>query len=68
VAYSPLDITGLVVTKIDETKYYGDILNLAWHTQAPLAYFTFGTQILDNLLSVDAKKCAGLVLGERITQ
>jgi flagellar biosynthesis protein FlhF len=68
VAYSPLDIAGLVITKIDETKYFGDILNLAWHTQAPLAYFTFGTQILDNLLSVDAMKCAGLVLGERITQ
>jgi len=68
VAYSPLDINGLVITKIDETKYYGDMLNLAWRTQAPLAYFTYGTQILDNLLPVDAKKCAGLVLGERITK
>ncbi len=68
VAYSPLDIAGLVITKIDETRYFGDILNLAWHSQAPLAYFTHGTQILDNLISADARKCAGLVLGERITQ
>ncbi|MBN1536722.1 MAG: hypothetical protein JW908_08330 [Anaerolineales bacterium] len=67
VAYSPLEISGLVVTKIDETKYYGDMLNLAWHTQAPLAYFTLGTHILDNLLPADAKKCASLILGERIT-
>ncbi|MEN6299764.1 MAG: hypothetical protein ABFD51_07625, partial [Anaerolineaceae bacterium] len=66
VAYSPFDISGFIVTKLDETTYYGDILNLAWHTQAPLAYFTFGTQILDNLIKADAKKCAGLVLGERI--
>lgn len=68
VAYSPLDITGLVVTKIDETKYFGDILNLAWHTKAPLAYLTYGTQILDNLLPVEARKFAGLVLGERINK
>jgi flagellar biosynthesis protein FlhF len=61
--FSPGQIDGLVVTKIDETAQYGALLNLIEHTRRPLTYLTTGQEVPDDIEEVTAHRVAELVLG-----
>jgi flagellar biosynthesis protein FlhF len=66
VAFSPFNLKGLVITKLDETDFYGDIFNLARRSGLPLVHFTRGPRVLEDLIPAQAAKLAGLVVGERL--
>ncbi len=61
-SFSLLQINGIAITKLDETKYVGHIINLIWKNKIPLAYFCDGTNYLDNLQTADAARLVNLVL------
>jgi flagellar biosynthesis protein FlhF len=61
--FSPGQIDGLVITKIDETAQYGALLNLIEHTRRPLTYLTTGQEVPDDIEEVTAHRVAELVLG-----
>lgn len=61
-AFSPLKLNGLVITKLDETKYYGHIINLVWKNKIPLAYFCDGTNYLNSLHPAGASYLVKLIL------
>ncbi|MCL2392031.1 MAG: flagellar biosynthesis protein FlhF [Oscillospiraceae bacterium] len=44
----------ILVTKIDETRYRGSILNMSWYAQKSLAYVTMGQNVPDDIEIVDA--------------
>ena len=44
-----------LITKIDETKYRGPLLNISWYTQKPLAYVTTGQNVPDDIEVVDVE-------------
>jgi len=54
--YGFVDDYRLMITKLDETKYRGALLNISWYTQKPLAYVTTGQNVPDDIeiLDVDA--------------
>jgi flagellar biosynthesis protein FlhF len=62
-ALSPFGLRGLVVTKLDETVVFGDIFNLAWRSQIPLAYFTSGTRPLEDLQPASASRLVAVLMG-----
>jgi flagellar biosynthesis protein FlhF len=62
-ALSPFSLRGLVVTKLDETDRFGDIFNLAWRSQIPLAYITSGTRPLEDLQPATAGQLVAALLG-----
>jgi flagellar biosynthesis protein FlhF len=64
-AFSPFGLQGLVVTKMDETDRFGDIFNLAWHSQLPLAYFTTGSRALGDLQPAAASSLVSALFGDR---
>jgi len=45
----------LLITKLDETKYRGSILNLSWYSQKPLAYVTTGQKVPDDIEIADVE-------------
>ena len=51
--YGITDNYKLLITKIDETKYRGSILNLSWYSQKPLAYVTTGQNVPDDIEIAD---------------
>jgi flagellar biosynthesis protein FlhF len=53
----------LLVTKIDETKYHGSILNISWYADRPLAYFTNGQNVPDDLELIDVGQVCARILG-----
>jgi flagellar biosynthesis protein FlhF len=53
--YGFVDDYKLLVTKLDETKYRGVLLNMSWYTQRPLAYVTTGQSVPDDIEVVDVE-------------
>jgi flagellar biosynthesis protein FlhF len=62
--YKDLDITRLIFTKLDETSYYGSIYNILNKTKYPLAYFTNGQSIPEDIEAADPVKLVQLLLKE----
>ena len=47
--FSPFNLKGFIVTKMDETYAYGEIFNLMHETHLPLMYITHGTQVVGKI-------------------
>jgi flagellar biosynthesis protein FlhF len=57
-------LDGLVLTKMDETSSFGSVFNLAWRSQLPLAYFTTGTHVIEDLKPADARALTSALFGK----
>jgi len=53
--YGFVDDYRLMITKLDETKYRGSVLNISWYTQKPLAYVTTGQNVPDDIEVADVE-------------
>ena len=53
--YGFVDDYRLMITKLDETRYRGPLLNISWYTQKPLAYVTTGQNVPDDIEVVDVE-------------
>jgi flagellar biosynthesis protein FlhF len=62
--YGFVDDYKLVVTKVDETRFRGPILDMCWYTQKPLSYVTTGQNVPDDIEIVDVETIARQVIGE----
>ena len=51
--YSFVDEYKITVTKIDETRYRGALLNISWYTRKPLSYVTTGQNVPDDIEVAD---------------
>ncbi len=63
-SFSFLGVDGLVVTKFDETKHYGNIINFALRYDLPFAYFSTGQEVPDDLLVADKEFLLSRFVGE----
>ena len=61
--YGFVDGYRLLITKLDETKYRGPLLNISWYTQRPLAYVTTGQNVPDDIEIVDVESIAKQIIG-----
>ncbi len=53
----------LIFTKLDETKSFGNILNMKLYTNAPLSYVTIGQRVPDDIETIDPQKFVRSMLG-----
>jgi len=53
--YGFVDDYRLLITKLDETKHRGSVLNISWYTQKPLAYVTTGQKVPDDIEVADVE-------------
>jgi len=63
--YGFVDDYRLLITKLDETKYRGPLLNISWYTQRPLAYVTTGQNVPDDIEVVDVESIARQIVGRQ---
>ena len=61
--FSPIDAGKLIFTKLDETTTYGSIVNEAVRTKLPIAYFTAGQNVPDDIEAASPAKLARMLLG-----
>jgi flagellar biosynthesis protein FlhF len=57
-----IDISGLIVTKLDETERPGQILSIGKHTDIPITYVTNGQTVPDNIRDADSTALARKIL------
>jgi len=65
--YHRFDIVGIdkiIFTKLDEACRYGQILNVMYETQKPIAYFTDGQNVPDDIKIPDSNYLAEILLGK----
>ena len=65
--YGFVDDYRLLITKVDETKFRGPILNISWYAQKPLAYVTTGQNVPDDIEVVDVESIAKMIIGNTRT-
>jgi len=53
--YGFVDDYRVLVTKLDETKYRGSLLNISWYTQKPIAYVTTGQDVPNDIAIADVE-------------
>lgn len=63
-AYKSFNIKRLIITKLDETSYYGTVYNIACQSKYSLAYFTNGQNIPDDIEAADAENIVKLIMKE----
>lgn len=62
--YRELGYKKILITKLDETKSYGLILNALIHSKCNLSYITNGQNVPDDIEVASAEKIAEMILGE----
>jgi len=60
--YGFIDGYRLLITKLDETKHRGSLLNISWYTQKPLAYVTTGQNVPDDIEIVNIESIAKSII------
>ncbi len=63
-AFGLFKLNGVVLTKVDETGFYGAAYNFLCHSHLPLAYFSRGRRILEDFQPADARAMVGLLMGK----
>ena len=63
-AFRPFRIKGMIVTRMNETLTFGNIYNVAQKSHIPLAYFSNGPHIFNDLKPAKAKDLVDTLFGE----
>ena len=61
-AYRPMSVNCLIVSKLDESQSYGNVLNLLMHSKLPVSFFTSGQEIPNSLEMATPEKIVDLIL------
>ena len=61
--YSKICEYKLILTKLDETMSYGNIVNLKLNTKAKLSYVTFGQNVPEDISEINVHEIAKQILG-----
>ncbi len=62
--FNRIGVDKLIFTKLDETNCYGQILNIISEIKKPVAYFTTGQNVPDDIEVPDPFKFARMVMGK----
>ncbi|MBN2897938.1 MAG: flagellar biosynthesis protein FlhF [Clostridia bacterium] len=63
-SYKFLDDYKLLLTKLDETSSFGNVLNIKLETGKSLSYFTIGQSVPDDIEVANTDKIANYIVGE----
>ena len=63
-AVKPFRIKGLIYTQMNETSTYGNVYQLAKKSQIPLAYFTTGIHLFNDMQLATARDLVDSLFGE----
>ncbi len=63
--FSFLDISGVIITKMDETNTIGDLVSFLAKTNIPVSYLCFGQKIPDDLTKASKSAILDFFVGDR---
>lgn len=63
-AFEKIDYRSVIITKVDETSFIGNVLTVADKYKKPISYFTSGQEVPNDISVADAGKLVDMVMGE----
>ncbi|MGM0409722.1 MAG: DEAD/DEAH box helicase family protein [Bacillota bacterium] len=63
--FSNLDADKIILTKIDETTSYGDLINIRKNYDLPYSYITFGQDVPDDICEAKKEDLLKYLLGDK---
>ncbi len=62
-AFDVMDFDSVVITKVDETSFIGNIVDIADKYKKPIAYYTNGQEVPNDIEVADSEKIVDMMLG-----
>lgn len=62
-AFDKISFSSVIITKVDETSYIGNILDIADKYKKPISYFTNGQEVPNDIVLADPDKLVNMILG-----
>jgi len=63
-SFQTLGLNGLVFTKMDECEDYGALFNIHFRNEFPLAYFTTGQKVPEDLMAAEERYLAERIIDQ----
>ena len=62
-SFDRMNFTSVIVTKVDETTFIGNVLDLADKYKKPIAYYTSGQEVPNDIDIADPEKLVNMMIG-----
>ena len=62
-SFDKVNFTSVIVTKVDETTFIGNVLDLADRYKKPIAYYTSGQEVPNDIDVADPEKLVNMMIG-----
>ncbi len=62
-AFDVMDFGSVVITKVDETSFIGNIVDIADKYKKPIAYYTNGQEVPNDIEVADSEKIVDMIFG-----
>nr|HPK41563.1 flagellar biosynthesis protein FlhF [Candidatus Cloacimonadota bacterium] len=61
-SFAMIPYNGVILTKLDESSYFGDILNISVEMDKPFSYISFGQNIPEDISLANRNELAQIIL------
>jgi len=62
-AFDIMDFNSIVITKVDETGYIGNVIDMADKYHKPISYYSNGQEVPNDIVVADPEKIAEMIMG-----
>jgi flagellar biosynthesis protein FlhF len=62
-SFDKISFDSVIITKVDETSYIGNVIDIADKYKKPISYITTGQEVPNDIDVADADKVAGMIMG-----
>jgi flagellar biosynthesis protein FlhF len=66
-AFDAIHFDSVIITKVDETSYIGNVIDIADKYNKPISYFTNGQEVPNDIIIADADKIVDMMIGNVYT-
>jgi flagellar biosynthesis protein FlhF len=66
-AFDTIHFDSIIITKVDETSYIGNVVDIADKYSKPISYFTNGQEVPNDIIIADADKIVDMMIGNIYT-
>jgi flagellar biosynthesis protein FlhF len=62
-AFEPVDYNSIIITKVDETSFLGNVVDIADKYNKPISYYTHGQEVPNDITVADPEKLTEMMVG-----
>lgn len=62
-AFEPVSYNSVIITKVDETSFIGNVVDIADKYNKPISYFTHGQEVPNDITVAEAERLADMMVG-----